>query len=196
MIAALPTGWRGRLLALGLAFIALAAVYSVAAAPLLDLYAENEALADRRQALVVRLNALAAELPPLRARVAELRGAAATDKLTLEGASDPIASAALQGRIEALASAAGITIGSTEALPAEAQEGYRRLGLRLVLNGSYEGLAKLLAGLEQAKPPLIVDNLQIRSFQRRPGATPILTLDASLEVYGFRAAETADAAKR
>lgn len=196
MIATLPTGWRGRLLALGLAFIALAAVYSVAAAPLLDLYADNAALAERRRALVVKLNAIAGELPSLRARVAELRAVVATDKLTLDGASDPIASAALQGRIEALASTAGVTIGSTESMPAEVQGGYRRLGLRLMINGPYESLAKLLAGLEATRPPLIVDNLQVRSFQRRPGTTPIPMLDASLEVHGFRADETADAAKR
>lgn len=196
MIAALPTGWQGRLLALGLAVIALVVVYAAAAAPLLDLYAENAALAERRQAMVVRLHAIAGELPPLRARVAELRAAVASSKVTLDGASDAVASAALQGRVEELAAAAGVTIGSTEGIPAEVRGGYRRLGLRLVITGTYEGLVKLLAGIEATRPPLIVDNVQMRAFQRRPGATAVAMLDASLEVSGFRAAETADATKR
>jgi general secretion pathway protein M len=194
--AALPTGTRGKVLALGLLLVALAAVYSVVAVPLLDLYADNAAQAERRRALVAKLAAIAGELPALRARVAQLRTASASSKLTLEGGSDAIAAAALQGRIKTLATTAGVTIGSTESLPSEMQDGYRRLGLRLVLNGSYEGVVKLLAEIETTTPPLLVDNLQMRSFQRRPGGTPVSTIDASFDVYGFRAADNAEAAKR
>ncbi len=197
MIATLPTGWQGRLLALSLAFLALAGLYAIAAAPLLDLYAERAQRIETRRAMLAKLNTIAGELPVLRARVSELRAAVGSKKLTLDGASDAIASAALQGHIQELAGAAGISIGSTESLPAEVQQGgYRRLGLRLVLNGTYESLARLLGRIETATPPLIVDNLQIRSFQRRPGATPVVALDANLEVYAFRADETAGTTAR
>ena len=139
----------------------------------------------------------------LRARAVEIRAAGDSSKVTLDGASDAIASATLQGSIEEFASAAGVKIGSTESLPAEARGPYRRLGLRLVLTGSYDSLATLLARLEAATPPLIVDNVQFHSFQRRPGAPPAAaSLDASFEIYGFRAdgksadAKTSDIAKR
>ena len=188
MIATMPTGWRGRVLALAVLLVVLAAFYVVAVAPLLDLYAGREATAATKRSLLPKLNAVAGELPALRTRVAELRTATDSRKLTLEGASDAVASAALQGRIEQLARAAAVTIGSTEILPAEMQGEYHRIGLRLLMNGPYTSLVQLLAKVETATPPLVVDNLQIRSLARR-AAAPALSapgLDASLDIYGFR----------
>jgi general secretion pathway protein M len=177
-------------LALGLVFIVLVGAYFVLVAPVVDLYADRQAsLADRR-AILPRLVAAADELPLLRARVAQLRAAASLRKVTLEGASDAIASADLESRIDALASSVGAVIGSTEALPAEARGAYRRIGLRLALSGSYETLVKLIARIEAATPPLIVDNLQIHGVLRRPGlpqdAAGDAALDAGFDVFGFR----------
>jgi len=194
----LPTGWRGRALALAIAFLVLATFYTMAIAPALDLYAANETAAETRRALAARLNAMANELPALRAHVTQLRTAAAGNKQTLEEGSNAVAAAALQGRIGEIATGAGVMIASSESLAAEAQDGYRRLGLRLVVNGSYDGLIRLLAGIEKATPPLIVDNLQIRGSQRRPRAPAdsVAPLDASFEVFGFRLSEASESAKR
>lgn len=196
MIATLPTGRLGRLSAVSLALLALALFYGMAVVPLLDLHAENAVAIETRRTLVSKLNAISRELPSLRAHVTQLRGAADNSRLLVDGASDAIAAATLQSRIGEIAAEAGLTIGSAESIPSEVQGSYRRLGLRLVLNGSYEGLVKLLGGLETTTPPLIVENLQFHSFQRRPGAAPVALLDARLEVFGFRAAEPADVAKR
>ena len=186
----MPTGRRGRLLASSLAFVVLAGLYFLAVAPLLDLYAAREAALEDGRILLPRLQSTAAALPALRARVAELRAAARTRKVTLDGASDAIASATLQSRIEGFAASLGATIGSTESLPAETRDGYRRIGLRFALNGTYDTLVKLLAKLEEATPPLVVDNLQIHGVLRRPGlpsnAGTDPGLDAGLDVYGFR----------
>ena len=195
MIRSLPTGRQGRMLALGLALATIVATYVAVAAPLVELYADRAALIETRHSLLIKLRSVAAGLPALRTRVTNLRAESDTSKVTLDGSTDAIASAALQGRIEGLAGAAGVTIGSTEGLPVEVRGPYRRIGLRLVLSGSYESLVTLLARLEAAVPPTIVDNMQFHAFQKRPGArssTP--PLDASFEVYGFRAdAESADA---
>jgi Tfp pilus assembly protein PilO len=191
-----PTGPRGRLLAVGFLLVMLAASYVLAVAPLREFYADRAASAATRRALVAKLDAIAAELPALRKRVAELRTAADSSKLTLDGASDAVASAGLQGHLGDLATTAGVTVGSTENLPVENAGGYRRLGIRLMLSGSYEAVVKLLGNIESATPPLIVDNLQIHAAQRRPGSTSISPLDASFEVYGFRVDETSTAAKR
>jgi general secretion pathway protein M len=194
-LAALPTGRRGRVLALLLVLVALGGIYLLAAAPLLDLYAERAAAVENRRMLVPRLKAAADELPGLRARVAELRASAGTRKVTLEGASDAIASATLQTRIEELAASVGATIGSTESLQAEVRGGYHRIGLRYALSGPYETLLKLLAKLEAATPPLVIDNLSIHGALRRPGTAAVSTLDAGLDVYGFRGNENLVAAK-
>jgi general secretion pathway protein M len=188
----MPTGRRGRLLALGLVLVTLGGLYFLAAAPLLDLYVERRAQLEDSRMLLPRLRAAAAALPELRARVAELRAAAHTRKVTLDGASDAIASANLQSRIEGFAASVGAAIGSTESLPPETRDGYRRIGLRFALNGPYETLVKLLAKLEAATPPLVVDNLQVHGVLRRPGLPSSAGvepgLDAGLDVYGFRTA--------
>ena len=192
----MPTGRRGQLLALSLLLVALGGVYLLIVSPLLGLYAERAAVLENRRMLVPRLRAAADELPFLRARVEQLRAAAGTRKITLEGATDAIASATLQSRIEELATSAGATIGSTESLPAEARSGYRRIGLRYVLSGSYETLVKFLARLESATPPVVIDNLHIHGVLRRPGTPAAAGLDAGLDVYAYRDGEKSVAVKQ
>ena len=192
----MPTGRRGRFLALGLVLVTLGGLYFLAVAPLLGVYADRQERLEDGRMLLPRLRAAAAALPELRAQVAELRAAARTRKVTLDGASDAIASANLQSRIEGLAGAAGATIGSTESLPPETRDGYRRIGLRFALNGPYETLVKLLAKLAEATPPLIVDNLQIHGVLRRPGMPNGDTLDGTFDVYGFRSDVAAPADPR
>ena len=192
----MPNGRRGQLLALGLLLLALAGVYLLVVSPLQSLYAERAAVLENRRMLLPRMQAAADELPILRARAEQLRVAAGTRKITLEGASDPIAAATLQSRIEELAASVGATIGSTESLPAEARSGYRRIGLRYVLSGSYETLVKFLAKLEAANPPLVIDNLHIHGVLRRPGTPASTGLDAGLDVYAYRDGEKSTAAKQ
>jgi general secretion pathway protein M len=192
----LPTGHRGRFLALLLLLVALGAVYLVVAAPLIELYAGRAALVEDKRMLVPRLQAAADELPELRERVTELRATAGARKVTLEGSSDAIASANLQSSIAELAASAGVTVASTESLPVETRGGYRRIGLRFTLSGVYEALLKLIANLEGTSPPLVVENLHIHGVLRRPG-TPAASsaLDAGLDVFGFRNNDNAVAAK-
>ncbi|MBV8088498.1 MAG: type II secretion system protein M [Alphaproteobacteria bacterium] len=186
----MPTGRLGRLSALILLLISLAGFYLLAINPLLDFYAQRQAVLEQRRMLLPHLKAAAEELPELRARASELRAAANNRKVTVEGASDSIASANLQSRIEELASSVGATIGSTESLPGEVRSGYRRIGLRYVLSGPYETLVRLLAVLEAATPPLVIDNLHIHGVLRRPGTPAAAGLDAGLDVFAFRNNET------
>jgi len=203
----LPTGLLGRWLALALLLLALGIAYLVAVVPVLDLYAERQAGLEQRRLLEPRLRAAADQLPGLRTQLAELQASSSNRKIMLEGSSDAIASANLQSRIDELAASAGITVASTEGLAPENRGSYRRIGLRIVVNGEYDNLLALLAAIDKATPPLVVDNLQIRARlqalamlqapnaprQAPPGAT---RLDAGFEVYGFRRQETPLAAKR
>jgi general secretion pathway protein M len=187
----MPTGLSGRLLALTLLLVVLGGFYLLAVVPLVDFYAERAETLERQQMLAPRLNALAAELPALRARLVRLHAQAQNRKVTLDGSSDAIASANLESRIEALASSVGATIGSTEALPAEARGPYRRIGLRIVLSGTYETVVKLIATLEETNPPLVIDDLQLHGMLRRPGLPGPQEINGTLDVYGFRADQTA-----
>jgi hypothetical protein len=191
------TGRNSRLWALILMLIAVASVYLVVV-PLLNQYAESQSVLENRRMLLPRLNAAAEEL-----RASELLAAAGTRKVRLEGASDAIASANLQSRIEELAASVGATLSNTEGLPAEVRGGHRRIGLRYVLVGSYETLVELLAKFEAATPPLVIDNLHARGglrAERRPGrpATPGMVtpaLNAGPDAYGIRIDENPVAAK-
>jgi general secretion pathway protein M len=187
-------GRRGRLLALFLLLLALAGVYLLVVAPLLDAYAELENALENRRMLIPRLDASGADVPALRDRVAELRTAASTHVVALDGASDAIASANLQSRIQELAAAAGVAIRSTESLPAEARGDYRRIGVHLMLTATYDNLLTLLGKLQTAMPPLAIDNLRIRGVLTRAGA-PVANVGVGFDVYGFRTSETGDVAK-
>lgn len=97
-----------------------------------------------------------------------------------------------------MATSAGATIGSMEALPAENQGGYRRIGLRVAVSGAYEAIVKVLAAIEQGTPPLVLSNLQIHGTAQPSGPVPPVgpaspsgpaanaRLDANFDVSGFR----------
>lgn len=191
----MPTGRPGRLLALSLLLLVLAAVYLLAAAPILGLYRERAARLDERLMLAPRLDAAAAEVPALRARLARLTARSRARKVTLDGASDAIASANLESRIDALASAAGATVGSAESLPAKVIAPYRRIGLRVVLSGNYETLVKLFTALDRATPPLVIDDLEIHGTILPFNRSRNLGLNASFNVYGFRSSTDPKTAK-
>jgi hypothetical protein len=119
-----------------------------------------------------------------------------TRDIVIDGASDAIAAANLQSRLEELAKSVGVTIGSTEGIGAENRGGYRRIGLRLAISGDYDGIIKLLAAIEAAAPPLILSNLQFHGVLRPTGQAQGSRLDAGLEVYGFRRTDTPVAPKQ
>ena len=182
----LPRGLPGRLLAVSLTLVIVAAAYVLVAAPLLDFYADRASQLSTRELLRDKIMAAAAELPQLRARAAELSAMSDAQQATLQGASDAIATANLQNRVGELATSAGASISSTETLPPEIRDYYRRIGLRVVLNGSFESLITFVAGLETSTTPLIVDNLQFHNIQTRAGSSQVARLDAAVDVYGFR----------
>ena len=212
-IADLPTGRAGRLLALTFLILAIGAVYLVVVTPVLGFYEQREVALEQQRMLEPRLRATAATVPALRSQLARLRETASNRKVVLDGASDAIAAANLQSRIEELAASSGVAISSTEALPPEARGPYRRIGLRIAIGGSYEGVVRLLAAIETATPPLVLDNLQIHGTtqarllqtravllpQRGPqpaGPTEPPKVDAGFEVVGFRSNEAPAAPKQ
>src|SRR5690349_24944927 len=103
MNAALPTGSAGRALALGLLGVVLRLGWLLIAAPLITLYSDRaEELADR-QLQARRMESLAASLPALQ-RAAETQSLDTAAPSLLEGATDAIAGAAMQGLVRDMAS--------------------------------------------------------------------------------------------
>jgi len=190
------------LLAAGILAAAIGSAYLLIVVSLQDLYRERRATLEDRGELASRLAAAAQQLPGLRLRLTELRATASTSKVTLDGANDAIASANLQSRVVALATSLGVTVSSTEALAAEPRGGFRRIGLRIAVNGEYENLVRFFGAIEASVPPLVLDNLHMHTTMRptaMPGSAKLdvgVKTDAGFEVYGVRSNDTPVSAQR
>jgi general secretion pathway protein M len=185
------------LLAVVILAAAVGSAYLLIAVPLQDLYVARQAVLADRGVLASRVVVAAKELPALRARLTALRATASTSTVTLDGASDAIASANLQSRIQALATSLGVALGSTEVLAAEDRGGFRRIGLRIAVRGEYASLVRLFGAIDASHPPLVLDHLHIRGAIRPTTGMPgNATLDAEFEVYGVRSNDTPVRAQR
>ena len=126
-------------------------------------------------------------LPELRdqARLATTSGPA-PGEATLDGASDAIAAAALQGRLQEMAARAGAPLSSAEALPGEAAGAWRRIGVRVSVSAPWPAVVRLLQAVGAASPRMLVDDLQLRAppLLLRTGTRP---MDAGFTVFAFRA---------
>jgi hypothetical protein len=105
----------------------------------------------------------------------------------LPGSSDPLAAAALQQKLDELAAASGVRIGSEEILPAQAAGAFRVIAVRVTANTPYRSLVALLLAMAQAQTPMIADELALRSALPNT-RDPELTVNASFTVTSFRPA--------
>ncbi len=174
------------MLALGITFILLLVVWFAVASPLLDWHAERAERLDQRRALAGRMAQVAATLPQLRQSEAAGGARGPAPATLLDGASDAIAAATLQERVQEMAGRAGAALTSAETLPATQAGEYRRIGLHVTLSASWTVLVKLLQSVEQASPRMLVDDLQLHG-PRMVAAPPDPPLEAGFTVLAFRA---------
>lgn len=188
MSGTLPSGVRGRLLALGVGLLLLALGWVAVAEPLIGWHASLAQAVENRGAVARRMQVVAASLPAQR-RQAET--AAADTQVTsslLEGDTDALAGAALQARLRELASGAQVSLTSAESLPAEAVGGLRRIGVRVSATAEWPVLIGLLQALDRATPRMLVDDLQLQKTVVVSGSVA-RPLGVTLTVLAFRAAE-------
>ena len=126
-------------------------------------------------------------MPALKQRAESAAHAGPPPSLVLEGPSDAVAAATLQNRVQDMAGLAGTTLVSVENLPVEAVgTAYHRIGLKISLNASWPVLIALLKSVEQATPPMLLDDVQIHG-----SPLPMLNqnrgLEANFTIYGLRA---------
>lgn len=189
----LPTGPRGQMLALGVTLIGAALLWLGAIAPLLDWYGEREEALRQKAAAARRMAGLVELLPQLRDRAPKPNGGDADPASFLGGATDAIAAAALQQRIDELAATAGVHIGSEEILPGQADGAFRAIAVRLSVNAPYPALVDWLTALAGSNLPMVTDDLQLRAqvLGRNPmeRGQPDAPVDASLTVTSWRVAK-------
>lgn len=185
MKSSLPTGRSGQVIAILLVLLSVSAVWRLLAVPLIDLYDARRDDLDHRALQAVHLKALADALPRLKS---SLETDAPAPVMTLEGTTDSIAAASLQGSIQDMVRGVGGSLASVEIVPPEMAEDLRRIGLKVTLTGSSQTIPRLLAAIEQAQPPMLIDELQIHGDgNSEPGLkTSPDKLDTSFTVYAFR----------
>lgn len=183
MTGSLPQGRRGQLLALALTLTVAAVAWVGVVSPLIAWHAEQTERLAERQALAHRMTDLAERLPALKAQAAARNLSGPAPSALLPGNTDAVAGAALQQLVQQMATGVGAPLNSVEVLPAEAVGNYRRIGLHVALSAPWPALVRLLQSIEQAAPPMLIDDLRLRGA---PMGNPALPMDASFTVLAFR----------
>ena len=187
MSFALPTGWPGRMLALGILLVVILVVWLGIASPLIGLYQDRADQLTQHRALAAKMAQVAALLPTLQKEADEQANDVRPPSLLLSGGTDALAAAQLQEKLEKAAGTSGIVILSAESVPVQNVGAVRRIGLKLNLSGKFGPLVSFLQEIDTSTPPLMVDELQIQgSPSPDEPETDLLT---SMTIYGFRAGE-------
>jgi general secretion pathway protein M len=188
----LPSGARGRRVALGLLVITIAGIYQLTLAPLWQRYqALAPAIAEQRQQLQ-RYQRLAAQAPQLQSRLQALRDDVRFDDYLLPGTNSALAAAALQQRLQDQAQQHSGRVLSTRVLKAEQVGDFEQVEINARLQIDLAGLQDLLHGLETLPPYLFVRNLNVyrqaspRRMRGRPPNVADEQLEVQLDVYGLR----------
>ncbi len=178
----LPDGRAGQAIAALLLVLVVAVAWVVIGTPLLGWYTGRAEMIAGRARIERRMTQIAATLPALQ-RLA--LPAASSAVPVLDGATDAIAGAQLQQRVQAMAAESGATLSTAEVLTAEPVSGYRRISLRVAVNAPWPVLIAFLRSVS-AGQGMSVDDLQLHGARGfiRDKAAPI---EASWTVMAFRA---------
>lgn len=185
----LPTGRRGQIVALGVALVAVMALWLIVISPLIAFYSDRADRLEKQQAVLARMERLVTQRQELMEQAANLGDAGPAKGNLLDGSSIPVATAALQGMVRDIASASGATLASVESLPGETGNGYRRVGVKLSLSASWPVLIHFLQSLQESDTPMAIDDLQIHSGSETPKTPDQQVFEAGFAVYAPATAE-------
>jgi general secretion pathway protein M len=156
--------------------------------PIRSWYADRQELLEERHALLTHMRSLASSLPALRSAATPEES---TDSATimLLGATDSIAAADLQERLQKMAATIGVSLTAVETLPPEqATRRFRKVALRISLTTSWPILTELIRAIEQSPTRIFIDDVHFHSPVVLAHSTA-LPIQASMVVYGFRPIE-------
>jgi hypothetical protein len=183
------TGRRGQGLAVAIGVLLIALAWFGVVDPAWSWYEDRDLLLEQRQGLLRHMHDLEATLPSLRAASAAKPGRGeGLGTMMLPGATDAVAAADLQERIQQMASSAGASLTAVETLPATPSGQWHKVSLRISLNAPWPVLMELLRSVEQSPTHILIDDVHFHSATvvSHPTAMPI---QASMVLYGFRSAE-------
>ena len=156
-----------RLLALAILAAAALGVWAGVVEPVKARFAEHDRTIEQSRDLLTRHMRIALERQQLEARLTALRETQSTSGRLIEGDSVELAAAGVQNKLKALADANGAELKSTQILPAEDSEAFRRVAVRVTMMADTEAAQAVFHALETATPYLFLDRLDLRGPKRR-----------------------------
>lgn len=170
-----------------------ATVVAAVAVPLLALKASHEETLADLEARLARLQSVNAGRSSLEAQLAALDSADQTSRKLAKETSAPLAAAALQSRVKALAARSGSALTSSQVQTLTRDDRFERVSLRLQMDGDVSSLHRFLTLLQSETPSIFVNSLQISSISRgKNSANDIYSpvpLRWAVETYAYRRAE-------
>jgi hypothetical protein len=185
----LPTGVRGRVVALALPAILLLLLLLGAVMPLADYWrsidAEHtqllsktrayERLASRKDEMTRQVRALQAELNQ------------AVDYLP--EAEPAMAAAEVQANLGQLVERSGAVVRSTLTLPTKVEDGFTAVGFQLSVAGSMRSIRNILYEIETGHPRLVIDRLTITPSHESGTNSQPGDVDMSVDLHGYMIGE-------
>lgn len=177
-----------RLVAVGLLGLAAGCVGLLVIAPLWAHITDLKDRIDQERMMMSRLSAAVSD-DSSRQMLEQQTKAAKAAGLFIEGESESIRLATLQSNLSSIAAANGVKLRSSRNLPGRERGDLRLVGVQLQLAAPIEKLQKMLFDIEQSRPCLFVDSLQVTPVtlsrvvdDDQPGL-----LDARFDVFAVEA---------
>lgn len=175
-----------RRLALGILAALIAAVLSIAVAPVWSANASYRARIDLVQSRLQDLRADVAAYERLRPRIEQLRQSQLADGHYLRSNTEAVAAAELQSIAKRVSAKNGVQVLTTQILPARHEEDFVRVALKVRMRGNLEGVVRSVYEIESSPTFLFMDNVSIRSSARRRATQAAIDqFDADFEIIGF-----------
>ena len=187
MIARLPLVQR-RILAVFLLLLLLAVVVRALIVPAWSAYAGNRDAIAQIEDSIARFSRMSAQVDALLSVVTALEESDELARYVFVQESEPLAAAALRERVKLAVTNSGGTLTSTQVLPTEVEQGFKRIIVNVRIGVSTDALQRVLYALENDLPYLLADNIVILSRgnrKRRRKADAVDLLDVRLNLYGY-----------
>lgn len=187
----LPTGTRGRLVAVAILLILVILVAEYLVMPAIASYRQSRDDIYTMQDDLNRYQRILDRLPTLQASVEQLNRTGPLRPYLLSGNNRALAAAGLQTRLQAAADKHGAKIVSLRVRDTLDDGPFERVPVDVHLQAGLSEIVELLQGLQNSHPILFAESLSIQARARRRGRAGGGELDVRITLYGLRAADGA-----
>jgi type IV pilus biogenesis protein CpaD/CtpE len=170
--------------ALSILLLLVAACAGIVVVSAEGLSSRNEDL-ERSRRLLAGYQRIAVQRPQIEQRLVAVRQAEAALPGLWQEATAELTASRMQSEVRRLVEGAGAQIRTIQPVPAAAENGFERFGLRLELAVPMTALPRLLQAIEAHAPYLFLDKLDVRAPEGQVSGVPLLTIRG--DVSGYRA---------